>query len=147
MIAIFVIAASPIAFFKSVARLSFPALFNQIFVGAALLIVLYMTCHAAATATTARNDEVFTRASFLGTLSAVGGLSYFYVCHDMAVQVCGYPNCHPIPSTSLLSLPSPSYPQKKEHIFGFTLVIQPSSLRSSVSALRVGHACSPPLHQ
>eukprot|EP00047_Mylnosiga_fluctuans_P011714 m.22543 g.22543 ORF g.22543 m.22543 type:complete len:430 (+) comp3766_c0_seq2:545-1834(+) len=81
----FVLAASPICFFKSVGRLAIPSLLNQIFVMTALSIVLYKTIEAATQ--NPLNKDVMEKTSFLGVLSAVGGLSYFYVCQDMAVQV------------------------------------------------------------
>ncbi len=81
-----VLLASPVAFFKSVARLGIPSLINQIFVGIALSIILYKVI-VASTDSPIKTDPLH-RTSFTGVLKAVGGLSYFYVCHDMAVQVC-----------------------------------------------------------
>lgn len=80
-----VLLAFPITLFKSVARLGIPALFNQIFLAGALGIVFFKTAESSTGSVV--NHGPLTNSSLLGALTAVGGLSYFYVCHDMAVQV------------------------------------------------------------
>ena len=80
-----VFAAFPITLFKSVARLGIPAFFNQLFLMVALGIVFFKTAQSSTGSII--NEGVLTDSSFLGALTAIGGISYFYVCHDMAVQV------------------------------------------------------------
>eukprot|EP00053_Salpingoeca_punica_P012770 m.114671 g.114671 ORF g.114671 m.114671 type:complete len:465 (-) comp16036_c1_seq1:1340-2734(-) len=77
----------PVSYFKSVARLSIPSLLNQFFLYLAFLLVIVKVFEAAADGVQDSGTEALHSAKPLGVLSAVGGVSYLFVCHDFGMNI------------------------------------------------------------